>query len=697
MGNLLGQTNTETVFNINQLDAYTKQQIINHIKTMKPKNINLSDEFHKTIQNIELENTKLLPMAIELYTKLLETFGEFNSSQKNDKKLTEKKAFFVRPKFGVDAIIKSAGTLKQVNHILLDETLLDIKDPLFPMNNSDISLEEYNQSFNNVLTKKDMMGINKWVLKNMSIYLKNRFINVFNQNYLNADESKLSCLAKGNYIYKAAKHGKFDDINSFRQILAIPNIVNVFHRILSIRLSEYLLTNNYIDTNIQKGGVTGQHFSIFEQFYKLKNVLKDANKHNKSCAIVFLDISNAFGNMNLKKLYKILELHSVDKNFINYLATFYDNLEYFFDTGNLTTGTFKWTDGLMQGCALSPLLFIFALNYILTHLDKKYKDTRGYNFGNVKMLLTAYVDDVCIICDTMESAEIVYNDFNNLCNMLGLPINKSKSAIMAVDGKYIPDINKAMEQLLPEMEQTISDINDLYQRITDVIEPTITNLNEQSTLGISDISLAINNININEQTDIIETTVKMDVVNEQANIVDEPNQQNFSDIKKVKVFKYLGDYLSNDGTSTESYNRFLKIFTSRLHRLDNKKCDDALKKRIFKESIIPIIQRKTMVMYDITMNDKLKIIAIIKPFMQKWCGTETVNIFYDVNTIITESKDEVIQNLVTENNDFNDDFKSDIEIANYVMKSSTIDFKYSEIDDDFKLDLELEGLRDLTN
>ena len=597
---------TEELSNIqnidfDEIDSFSKTQLMDYIKDFKTKHLNLDESFFENLKTVELENSDMLPMCLEFYEKCLKISSEFKPPADSTK---NSRMYFVRPKFGIDDIKKSIGaTSNPVVTTKLNETLMQIPTTVVSMKNDDITLEEYNNSFNNVMMKKDMVGITKKLLRDMPQYLKIRFINCFNQ--LLSDLSKVNkiSIGKGSYIYKTGKHGSTLDINSFRQVVSIPNAVSQFHRILTLRLNTYLQTNKYLDTSIQKGGVSGQRFAIFEQFYKIKNVIKHANKNNKSLAILFLDISNAFGNLNLEALYKILDIYNVDKNFIQYLKEFYSKFEYYIQTLNIKTENFKWGSGLIQGCSLSPLLFILALNYVLTYLDKEFKNQLGYNFDDVnRILLTAFVDDICIICKDMNSLDIVYKKLKDLLGPLGLPINKAKSAIM--------------------------------------------------------------------------------VVNDKTSVTGELN-----DINKVNVFKYLGEYISNDGTCIESYIQFLKLVTRKLKMIDVKitlSTDDKIK--LFNSFVVPWIQRKTLAMYDISMTNRLKIVSIIKPYLEKWGYKEEINIFSNITPIINSSNDCIISNIKFDTTDFDEELEENIEYATFVLKDSSVKLEYSQIDDDFQLE-----------
>lgn len=594
--------------NYNDLDQYSKQQLIEYIQKMNPYHIQLDDDFSIKLKDLELDNTNLIPMSIELYSKMFQLLGKFKGPiEKNSLK---RKQFFVKPKFDSGQIKIYNDSLKSLGQVIpIDTNLMKIPPTTVNMKMDDISLDEYNNSFNSILMKKDMIGINKKILRDMPQYLKLRFINAYNSILTNNSKTNNISIGKGSFIYKVAKGGAVTDINSFRQIISIPNAVNQFHRILTIRLTNYILANKYIDTNIQKGGISGLKFAIFEQVYKVKNILKHANKNHKSCCILFLDISNAYGNLNRESLCKILQTYHVDQKFINYFNSFYDYLEYYVTNDNKMSGPFKWKDGLIQGCSLSPLLFITALNYILTHIDSQFKNKYGYDLENSnKILLTAFVDDICLITKDTVSAEIVYNKLVELFKNIGLPISKEKTNIMIIN---------------------------------DTISPT--------------------------------------------NILNE--------FKKVSVVKYLGEYVSSDGTATESYIQFLKLLSRKLIAIDKKNINFDIKIKLYESFVVPWIQRKTLAMYDIKSTERLKIIAIIKEYLTKWGHNTVSTIFSNIDDIISESKDAIISNVNFRNGkEIDDDLEKDIDIANYVLKDSNVKLEYNQIDDDFELDLELEEL-----
>ena len=54
----------------------------------------------------------------------------------------------------------------------------------------------------------------------------------------------------------------------------------------------------------------------------------------------------------------------------------------------------------------------------------------------------------------------------------------------------------------------------------------------------------------------------------------------------------LGEYLSSDGTVTESYDQFIKMLGKKLFAIDKKKSDDSTKLTFFTKCMLPWINVK---------------------------------------------------------------------------------------------------------
>ncbi len=472
---------------------------------------------------------------------------------------------------------------------------------LVKFNSDPISVDEFNTAFNEASYNKDMVGISKKILSALPNYFKIRFINCMNKLYNGQLEAKDVAIGKGTYLYKFAKKGPKDDIGSFRKIISIPNIVNHFHRIMTLRLYDYLTKNNYIDMEIQKGAVR-QKGPLLQQICKMKEILKHANTNKQKLAVMFVDLTDAFNNINRDTMFQIMEQYSVDKNLINYIKSYYNNFEFYMQTKEWSTETFKWQNGVVQGCSMSPLLFIMCLNYMLKKLDQ-HKNDSGYSLSDsVKVLLLAYMDDICLICKDKDALVQTYERLEKSLEMLGLSINKQKSVIMLVNEE-----NKGLE----------------------------------------------------------DTTLK--------------------NIPCVKTFKYLGEYISCDGTNTEAYNIFFKDLGRKLYAISKKKLTNKEKFDLFDKCILPSVHRKLTIMYDLTNNQKYNILVLVNRYINTWKETEgmtdTIQLFSDSKAILSCINDSVLSSF-----DLQIDVQDDMDLNNFVFKNNKMEFKYGDKNQDEMID-----------
>lgn len=420
MGNYTSINKIITLNNEKQeivLDNLSRELLINYMQSLNIKKIHIDQKtIKKQLENLELNNNKIIPMCIELYEKLYKLLPGMIKVSKTD---------YSEPEFLPESVLQLAlETVLQNNpdHYAILSNMQQVVPSNYIM--EPITLESLNNSFKELKTSQDMCGISKKICYNLPDYIKQRFINSFN-NYLEHPEQIDFNFGRATYKYKK------DDpknIKNYRRILSIPVVINIFHRILTGQLDTYLRTN-IIDLTIQKAGFSGQKSPILQQIVKVKEIIKDSCDNNKKLALMFIDVKDAFGSLDRNALYIILEKYNVDIKFINYLRSYYDNLIYYTKINNNNVNNVPWVNGLIQGCPLSPLLFVTALNYIFKAFVNELSDL-GYTYNDCQVNLCAYMDDVVLICKDVESLKIAYNRIVELLKLIGMELNVSKTNIM---------------------------------------------------------------------------------------------------------------------------------------------------------------------------------------------------------------------------------------------------------------------------
>lgn len=426
---------SETITDYKKFDSISKDNLISYLKNLNPKKLSIDNTFTEKMKSLELYNSTIIPMNIELYHHMKNVCEEYIPPiNKSFKK-------YVKPEFTKESLKTSVDNSS--NFINFDyKTIEHLYEPSpigYVFNDIDITENEFNNSFSDPTDKKDIMGISKRMIANLPTYHKTRLINAFNDMYNTGENICNTSFGSASFAYKDSKKGSKDSIDSYRKIIAIPNIMSHIHRILSLRLYNHLEKNMILDQDIQKGSVPGQKCPLLQQIIKVKSVINNCKTtNNKKAAVLFLDISDAFGSINRESLFYILRKYSVGEKFINYIDNYYKNFSYFVKNKDLDIENIKWKDGLVQGCPLSPILFITVINFVLTYLNNKYKNSLGFSFpNNVNMLFSAYIDDICIVVNDKDKLAIIYNELIAIFKNIGLNINSRKSGVMLVG--YTPE------------------------------------------------------------------------------------------------------------------------------------------------------------------------------------------------------------------------------------------------------------------
>lgn len=594
-------------------DDKTKNELLDIIINMKKTQFNMDENYKQIIKDIILENNDLIPISIELYQKLKEKIPDNKIVEEKKSSSSLNRKFIVRPRFSMEdlkkKLIEEDETISEISKKPLDIGKNEFYDDNIPFDNSLISLDEFNDSFRDITNGQDMIGITKVLLKNLQDNQKQQILAEYNKFLKNKKNSSKHGFGKSFYVYKASKRGRTDDINSFRKLVTIPIIINHLHRILSIRINKFIESQNIIDTTIQKGGIMNQSFGLFEQIYKIKTSLKIANSEKRKACVVFLDMKNAFGSLNIERLFEIMEHYHIPDNIIQYVKNFYEDFTYYIEVGKNKLFDIKWKYGLIQGCPLSPILFCLALNFVLKDVNEKFSKTHGFKYKNEsRILLTAYMDDIAVITEDSSQMKEVLDYLIKELEKIGLVTNESKSACMYV------------------------------------------------------------------------------------NHTEEDHK--LKNIENVEHYKYLGEYLSLDGTALESYRKFISELSSKLFRLDNRKFTSNNDKiALFISAVIPWIQRKALILYDVDKDAKLKILAVINDYLTKWdAQSQEFKLFTTLQSIFNnKTSDKIIRNMdKSEDIKNSENVSNDIELIKSTFKENNIRFDYSSINNADNLDLLLD-------
>lgn len=240
-------------------------------------------------------------------------------------------------------------------------------------------------------------------------------------------------------IIRIPKKGDLTNCNNWRGItlLSIPS--KVFCKILISRIK------TAIDRTLrQEQAGFRQGRSCIDHIFVLRNILEQCAEWQRKIIINFVDFEKAFDSLHRQGLWTILKSYGIPEKIIQLIKAFYDNFKCTVDSDPDTSFLVK--SGVRQGCVMSSLLFIIAVDWVM-------KSTMSNTNNGIRWTLTSnledidYADDLALVSHTENQMKEKTERLEQNARMIGLKINSKKTQIMTVNMLNTPDIKVNGEQL----------------------------------------------------------------------------------------------------------------------------------------------------------------------------------------------------------------------------------------------------------
>ncbi|MEW8546871.1 MAG: reverse transcriptase domain-containing protein [Candidatus Thiodiazotropha sp.] len=122
------------------------------------------------------------------------------------------------------------------------------------------------------------------------------------------------------------------------------------------------------------------------------------------------------------------------------LKSIYSVVKYCVKCDTELTNYFDCTNGVRQGCVISPILFCYFLNDLKDYVSV---DSHGIDLDFCKIFLLLFADDLVMFADTKIELQRLINRLENYCNEFKLKINMDKTNIIVFrNGGYLRSYEK---------------------------------------------------------------------------------------------------------------------------------------------------------------------------------------------------------------------------------------------------------------
>ena len=233
-------------------------------------------------------------------------------------------------------------------------------------------------------------------------------------------------MAEGVYI---PKEQNSSTINQFRPISLLNVEGKIFFSVMAARLTRYLMENNYLDISVQKGGIPGVP-GCLEHATMIWDAIQKAKTGKKNLDVIWLDLANAYGSVPHEMIQMSLQMYHVPPNIRDMLKTYFNGFSMRFSTKEYTT---KWIDldvGIAMGCAISPILFVLAMEVILRAASSETgRDNRP---SCQPPPLKAFMDDTTVLSSNEEDTREILERLDEVVAAAGMLFKPKKSRSLSL-------------------------------------------------------------------------------------------------------------------------------------------------------------------------------------------------------------------------------------------------------------------------
>ena len=215
-----------------------------------------------------------------------------------------------------------------------------------------------------------------------------------------------------------------EKLDSYRPITLLNTELKILAKVLSNRLQ--LVMEDLVGPG-QNFAVPGR--SIQDNLHLVRTVLEGI-KDDKKAALITLDQSKAFDRVDHRFLASVLQAAGFESDFCRWISILYKAPRAVVEVNGMQSKPFNITRSVRQGCPLSPLLYVLALEPLLRRLRDEGTNPalRGIRVpGGARAKTSAFADDVTIFVSRRRDIEVVLKQLERYEKITGAKINLSKS------------------------------------------------------------------------------------------------------------------------------------------------------------------------------------------------------------------------------------------------------------------------------
>lgn len=217
------------------------------------------------------------------------------------------------------------------------------------------------------------------------------------------------------------KKGDVNCVSNYRGLSLLDTTYKMFAGLLLNRINSWVDRHKILN-EFQAGFRRG--YSTVDSIFNLSCIAHLNFQLKKKTYAFFVDFSCAFDLIPRNSLFYKLSNSGLSSKIVTILQLLYQNTSSEVWDGSLLSDSFYVTQGVKQGCPLSPVLFSLYLNDLHDHLP------HGLNIEGWDVKLLMYADDIVLLSDCPLRLQHMINALHIYCEQWSLNVNLLKSKVL---------------------------------------------------------------------------------------------------------------------------------------------------------------------------------------------------------------------------------------------------------------------------
>ena len=143
--------------------------------------------------------------------------------------------------------------------------------------------------------------------------------------------------------------------------------------------------------------------------------------------MLFIDFRKVFDAIEWDFIQKSIEMFNFGPNIRKWISILYTNVESGVMNAGFKTNYFKVSKGVRQGCPLSPLLFVLAVELLGLKIRQD-QLCRGIKLPDgQEAKISQFADDTTLIVEDTAPLKAAMNAINSFGSISGLQLNEKKT------------------------------------------------------------------------------------------------------------------------------------------------------------------------------------------------------------------------------------------------------------------------------